>query len=127
MAKEGRPTRYTEEIVKSLVKSFEDGSTITEACHVAGISRQSFYDWMRDHKEFLDRISIAQEYPDYVARSVLTKSIKEGNVDTAKWWAERRMKDEFSLRKELTGKDGQKLMPNTYVSFEEDDPSQTSS
>lgn len=124
---EGRPTIYSDTIVKSLVKSFEDGSTVTEACHIAGISRQIFYYWMKEHKDFFDRISVAQEYPDYVARSLITSAMKSGDVDTAKWWAERRMKGEFSARAEITGKDGERLMPNNYVSFESDDPSKTSS
>lgn len=111
----GRPSKYTDEIIKSLVKSFEDGSTITEACNIAGISRQSYYDWMELHNDFSDKILIAQEYPDYVAKSLVVSAMKKGDVETGKWWLERRIKSEFSTRNELTGKDGSQLLPQPIL------------
>ena len=96
----GRPSKYTDEIIKSLVKSFEDGSTITEACNVAGISRQSYYDWMELHDDFSDKILIAQEYPDYVAKSLVVSAMKKGDVDTGKWWLERKLRNEFATKSE---------------------------
>jgi hypothetical protein len=37
---------------------------------------------------------------------VINKALNEGDVSTAKWYAERKGKDEFSIRQESTGKDG---------------------
>ena len=72
---------------------------------MAGISRQSYYDWMELHDGFSDKIKVAQEYPDYVAKSLVVSAMKKGDVETGKWWLERRLRNEFATKKEtdLTG------------------------
>ena len=37
-----------------------------------------------------------------LARSVVIKDIQEGNVQTAKWWLERRVREEFSDKAGIT-------------------------
>lgn len=113
--KGGRPTKFTDETVANLIKAFEDGASIREACRVAKINRQTYYEWLKHYPEFSDRMSEAQEYPDVVAKMVLVRAIKKGDIDTSKWWAERKMKNEFSLRTELTGKDGDRLIPRPLL------------
>ncbi len=102
-------SKYSDEIVEVLTKAFEDGATITEACHIAQIDRKTYYNWRDSIPDFFHKMDQAQEYPDAVAKMVTVKAMKKGDVDTAKWWLERRLKSEFSLRQEHTGKDGESL------------------
>ena len=43
---------------------------------------------------------------DDMAESVIITAIKDKDIQTAKWWLERRRRDEFSTRSELTGANG---------------------
>lgn len=119
--KGGRPTEKTGETVEKLEQAFMDGATITEACRVAQIDRKTYYNWLEADVEFLHKMKSAQEYIDSIARMNLARAIKreqktDGRItDTSKWWAERRMKSEFSTRAEHTGKDGETLRGNTIV------------
>lgn len=95
----GRPTKYTDETVNQLIKSFEDGATITEACRTAQISRETYYEWCESQDGFSDKMSHAQEYPDAVAKMEVVRAIKGGDVDTSKWWLENHVRDEFYKKK----------------------------
>lgn len=88
----GRPTKMTDECVGKLEEAFKDGANITEACKVAQIDRSIYYDWLEKDAEFSDKMANAQEYPDVIAKMVIVKAIRSDDVDTAKWWAERRLK-----------------------------------
>lgn len=128
LAKEslGKKWKDIDIVVDSLVKAFEDGANISEACRVAKIDRQTYYNWLEDSKEFSTLMGDAQEYPDIVAKMNLVRAIKvKRDLETSKWWVERKMKKEFSLRSELTGKDGESLAP-ILVKFVDGDDSHTS-
>lgn len=96
-----KQSKYTDKNVQELVKAFEDGATITEACHIAQIARSTYYNWVEWYPEFMDKMSEAQEYPDAVAKMVVVRSMKKNDVETSKWWLERRIKKEFSAKSEL--------------------------
>jgi len=46
-------------------------------------------------------MSKAQSYATAKARKVLIKAIEEGDISTAKWWLERKARDEFSKHTRL--------------------------
>lgn len=105
-----RPSDYTSELVEKLEDAFRDGASITEACIIAGIDRRTYYNWIRDQDGFSTKMEDAQEWVSEIARSVVAQRItKKKDPETAKWWLERRVKDKFSLRNELTGKNGESL------------------
>jgi hypothetical protein len=66
---------------------------------------------MRDNQDFSQRIELAKDYVTELARGVVSRRIKRGDADSSKWWLERRAKDKFSTRNELTGADGKDLAP----------------
>lgn len=114
------PTKASKEIVKKLEEVLQDGGTITEACDQAGITRQTYYNWIESDEQFLTKMESAQEYVTEVAKSVIARSItKRKNREDAKWWLERKRKNEFSARSEVTGKDGRDLTPTFVVATEE--------
>ena len=95
----GRP-EISEAIVQKLEEAFMLGCTITEACLFADISRSTYYALCERRKGFSDRCEDLRSRPMLNARTNIVKAIKEGDVSASKWYAERKAKDEFSLRSE---------------------------
>lgn len=109
--KVGRPTVMTEAVVAKLEEAFGNGATDNEACFVAGISKDSLYDYIKLNPEFSERKEALKDNLKYQAKMNIAKKLKEGDVIQANWYAERKMKDEFSPRNELTGANGNNLIP----------------
>jgi hypothetical protein len=106
---EGRPTMFTDENVTKLKIPLQMGSTIEEACRSAHISRNTFYRWMKQYPYFSDMVAEWQDNPFLKARATIYGALKD--PDTAKWFMERKKKDEFSTRQEMVGKNGKDLLP----------------
>lgn len=99
--KGGRPTVMTPEVVNKLEAAFSWGCTDTEACLWAGISRDTFYDYIKLNPKFADRKEQLKETPNLKARQVLNLALQQKDKQTAQWWLERKKKEEFSTRSEL--------------------------
>lgn len=107
--------KYTSEVVEILEDAFRDGASITEACDLAKIDRKTYYNWIEAQEGFSTKMQEAQDWVDEVARAVVAQKItKRKDVETAKWWLERRVKDKYSTRTENTGKDGKDLPAPTF-------------
>jgi hypothetical protein len=106
--KVGRPTVMTPEVLAKLKQAFLYGSNDKEAYHYAEISHETFYNYIEKHPEFREQITSWQDEPILKARKKIVDDI-ETDTNTAKWYLERKVKSEFSLRQELTGKDGESL------------------
>lgn len=107
----GRPTKITDKCVEKLEEAFKDGANITQACHIAQIDRKTYYARLNIDETFRNKMADAQEYPDVIAKMVIVKAIRSDDVDTAKWWAERRMRKEFSTRQEQEHTGEVKIIP----------------
>lgn len=94
-----RPTVMTPEVIDELEKRFRDGATNLEAIEGL-ISEDTFYDHQKRNPEFAARMDMAKEYTTEIARGVVSKAIKRGDRDTAKWWLERKNKAQFSTKTE---------------------------
>lgn len=91
---EGRPTLKTEEVVNKLENIFKVGGNVEEAISYAGISKQTYYNWIEADESFLTKMESARHYADIVAKNVVIDAIvKDRDLGTAKWWLEKR---EFS-------------------------------
>lgn len=99
----------TPETVKKLEEGFAQGFSIENACIWANISKQTFYTYCEKNAGFLDRCKTLQKKPLIKSILVINKALNEGDVGTAKWYAERKAKDEFSTRTEQVGKDNKEL------------------
>jgi hypothetical protein len=104
----GRPTKMTPETVKKLEEAFAIGASDGEACFYADISKETLYTYQDKTPGFLDRKNALKERPVLLARQTVAKSM-ETDVNTAKWYLERKLKKEFASRNELTGADGKDL------------------
>lgn len=118
--KTGRPTVMTPETISKLKEGFSQGFSVENTCVWADISRQSYFDYCKKFPEFGDQCKSLQKKPLIKSILVINKALNEGDVSTAKWYAERKCKEEFSLRNEITGEDGDAIkikIPEINVIF----------
>lgn len=90
---EVRPYKYNDKTVKKLIEAFNNSYNISEACQYARIDRNTFYFWLDKVPGFADIVEEAKAMPLRKAKEVITKAIVSGDVNTAKWYAERRDPD----------------------------------
>ena len=96
----GRPTVMTESTLDKLKECFFYGHTDAEACLLAGINEATLYNYQNEHPDFLEEKRRLKENPSALARKVIYDAIEKGDKDMAKWFAERKMKEEFSTKQE---------------------------
>lgn len=94
-----RPTLITPEVVAKWEHAFAMGCTDTEACCYADVSRDLLYDYQKKHPEFVDRKNSLKEKPFLKARTTIVEAL--GEPEHAKWYLERKKKDEFSPKQEV--------------------------
>lgn len=107
--KVGRPTVMTDEVVRKLEWAFSIGCSDAEACFFAGISKQTLYDYQEKNPEYVDRKALLKEKMVLKARTVIANALNNEDKDMARWFLERKRKQEFSTRVESTGADGEPL------------------
>lgn len=87
----GRPTKRTAEIEAKLEQAFALGSTITGACFYAGIGERTYHDWASADDEFSQRMKALKQKPVLKALQTVANDLE--NVNTAKWYLERKHED----------------------------------
>lgn len=97
----GRPRAITTKKLEKLEEAFKLGCTNREACFYADVAESTFYDFLKEHPEFSDKISMWKDYEKIQARYVVHKALEKGDRDIAKWYLERKAKDEFSTKQEI--------------------------
>lgn len=114
-----RPTKMTPEVLGKLEQAFAYDSTIEEACFYADINPDTYYTYVKENPEYSERIKALRNRPVLDARQKVVSDIKN-DINTAKWYLERKKKDEFAARTELTGRDGDAIeqIVNKYGSSE---------
>lgn len=109
MAKVGRQTKMDKLTVKKLNEAFAFGCTDEEACFYSDISKQTLYNYQKNHPEFIDQKEALKQRPILLARqSVISGLTNDPNL--ALKFLERKKKDEFSLRQEFAGVKDQPLV-----------------
>lgn len=111
----GRPIAMTPEVIKKLKEAFSQGFSIANACIWADISAQTYFDYCTANPNFSDYCKALKQKPLIKSILVINKALNEGDVSTAKWYAERKAKDEFSLRQEITGEDGEPIKQDVKI------------
>lgn len=98
--KGGRPTIMTEETIRKLEYAFSIGCSDREACLHAGIVPSTLYVYQENQPEFKERKELLKEKLVLKSREVVNHKIASGDDMTAKWYLERKKKDEFSTKVE---------------------------
>lgn len=97
--KGGRPTVMTPEVFRKIEEVAALGGSIEEMAMFADINRATLYSYLEDNKEFSDRIDALRERPVLKARTTIMADIE--SPDTAKWYLERKKRNEFSPKVEV--------------------------
>lgn len=87
--KVGRPLKINEDVVNKLEQAFAIGATDTEACNYAGISRQTYYAYVKNNSKFLDRIKQLKTKLPMKAKNELAMLIQQGNEKAIFWYLDR--------------------------------------
>ena len=98
--KVGRPTAMTPETINKLEQAFSMGCGDLEACLFANLTPSVLYRYQESHPEFKERKAMLKEKLILKARSVIAESLNNKDENTAKWYLERKRKDEFSTKQE---------------------------
>ena len=109
--------KLTEDTIRKLEEAFAIDASVKEACYYADISTDTYYRWIKEFPELSDKLERLREKPVLKARQTVVKSLD--NPDYAFKYLERKKKDEFSPRHELTGKDGNPIETSYEVKLNE--------
>ena len=93
--------RLEEVVVSKLKDAFQQGANVVRACAYAEILRVTYYEYIKIHPELTDIFEMLRQKPVLKAESVVIKKLNEDDVDTAKWYLERKAKGEYSTRQEM--------------------------
>lgn len=96
LKKAGRHTIFSPEIVAKLEQGFKIGLNDTECCAYVEVSRSAFYEFLEKNPEFKDKKEEWKLNPIAKAKYTIYKNLDDPN--TAKWYAERKCKEEFSTK-----------------------------
>ena len=121
----GRPTVITESVLRKLDDCFSIGATDREACFIANIAQSTLYKYQTEHPEYIERKEALKDMLKYKARNNVAKSIDIGDDKTSQWYLERKAKNEFAQRTELSG--GEDALPISLIIKQKDDSQSTSS
>jgi len=60
----GRPTKYSKAMAERLPDMFKSGEDVIEVCVELGISKDTFYRWVKEHPEFSDAYEKGKEFSE---------------------------------------------------------------
>lgn len=109
--------KLTEDTIRKLEEAFSIDASVKEACYYADISTDTFYRWIKKYPKLSYKLERLREKPVLKARQTVVKSLD--NPDYAFKYLERKKKDEFSPRQELTGKDGESIKTSYEIKLNE--------
>lgn len=105
----GRPRSITESVLDKLKQAFSVGATDLEACAVAGISKDTLYNYQKENPRFLEQKQKLKTMPTYAAKIAVVEKLYHKDIDTSKWYLERRS-PEFSNKQKIEHSGGVSLL-----------------
>jgi hypothetical protein len=111
----------TPQVLAKLEDAFSNAMTDAQACFLADISEDALYRYFKKNPAFKERREVLKNNIDVLAKNRLINAIHSGDVSSVKFWLERKCKDEFAVRNELTGKEGKPIELNMNIEKDEED------
>lgn len=91
--------KYDKDTVKKIIDALADGQGRVRACKIAGISYQTFVNWMSEKIEFIEAVKKAEETGNDKIKDICQRRIIEDKSwQSAAWWLERNYPDVYSLK-----------------------------
>ena len=106
-----------EEIIQSLKPFLQDGLSRARACSIIGLAESTLSNWVKEDEALGMKLRSYENELNSIALRAIANGIKkeleseDTRLENSWKWAERKMKDDFSLRTENTGADGKDLVP----------------
>lgn len=89
--------KFSPEIATKLAASVASGTPITIACRLVGVSRQSYYNWLRAHHDFAAEMHRAEGIrQEGILQRLIAKGEKDWRADS--WVLERTSEDFREVR-----------------------------
>ena len=111
----GRPNPITQEKIDKLEIAFSRGATDAMACVFAEVPTSTFYDYCKAHPEFQARKELLKQKLPLKAIEVIGKALQNNDAKVAQWVLEHKCKEEFGNTFQLTGGDGQAIVPTINI------------
>jgi len=102
--------KFTEETVRKLEEVFSIDWSIWEACYYADISRDTYYEWIKNNPTLKEKFDRLRRKPILKARHEIIKGINNNAEFALKYMKNKRNK-EFNERSELTWAEWAALIP----------------
>ncbi|MBT0585116.1 hypothetical protein [Alteromonas oceanisediminis] len=83
MAKIGRPTKMTDNVIRKLEDAFMWGCSDSEACVYAGIGTTTLYSYCELNTGFRERKEVLKSSPQVKAKRVVFDALKNNDLTTA--------------------------------------------
>lgn len=90
----GRPTKFTEVMRKKIDEAAALGCSDTEIALFCDISRVTYYAWLKEHPELVNRIEELRDRPMLKARKTIVDKLDE-SYSNAMDYAKRKRPKEF--------------------------------
>ncbi len=85
-----RPTRCTPERVARICEALRAGTTHRTAAACGGVSRDTFYHWLKTRPDFAAQVATAEAACAVAMVRVIYEAAQRGEWRAALWWLERR-------------------------------------
>ena len=85
----GRPTVLNKDTVSKLEEAFKLGASVSEACLISGISRDTFYRHFNADSTFSDKMERARSWILVLAKRNIANAIGMGNTKLSVWLLEK--------------------------------------
>ena len=96
-----RPTKMTDEAIRKIEEVAALDGSVGEMAYYAGVHPDTVYAWLKEDKEFSDRITALRERPVLKARQTIVKSLDDPNH--AFKYVEKKRRKEFGQTLDVTG------------------------
>lgn len=96
------PIKWNENVLERLRQAFAIGCSVTEACLYAEIDVKTFYNHCPVNSETFQSLKALRDKPLLKARQTVYNSL--GQPDTARWYLEKKAREEFGSKLQIDGK-----------------------
>lgn len=97
--------------VEDLIEAKKIGANDNMCCYYAGITKHQYDYFVKVHPDFSEFFTYLKDNPKVKALKTIYNDLR--NPETAKWYLERKLKEEYSSRQEHTGAGGKDLFEVT--------------
>lgn len=86
---------------EKLLEALAAGNTIVASATLAGVNRQTYYDWQKNDPTFAARAASATAEAEARNVSLIQTAAQNGSWQAAAWWLERRRHEDWRKREEV--------------------------